>query len=296
MWNVFFKKYFGDLNKTKVFWFLIVFSLLLFFLNSNFNFARRPKLDQKIVSLKLSAENSKQAEKDTDGDGLFDWEEKLWGTNPSQKDTDGDGQSDFSEIIERKKSAGIISEEKAGGDRTETNFIAQEFYSALVTLKHEGSFNNQNLNNIGEALGESLAESVTVPTLKTSDFLIVENTEENKKYFLEKLREVAKPLFSSPPGTELEFIATNYPLTQKGEVFLTKNASNYLSLAEELKSLPVPRESFSNFKKFVESVFGLGLATTELSQTNKDPIRGMKGLGLYRLSYDQFVSIEDFVK
>src|SRR3989344_2117840 len=36
---------------------------------------------------------------DTDGDGLRDWEEELWGTQKNNPDTDGDGVSDGEEIV-----------------------------------------------------------------------------------------------------------------------------------------------------------------------------------------------------
>jgi hypothetical protein len=36
---------------------------------------------------------------DTDGDGMKDWEEALWKTDPKKTDTDGDGTSDNEEII-----------------------------------------------------------------------------------------------------------------------------------------------------------------------------------------------------
>ncbi len=35
---------------------------------------------------------------DTDADGLYDWEEKIYKTNPLKKDTDNDGLSDYDEI------------------------------------------------------------------------------------------------------------------------------------------------------------------------------------------------------
>jgi len=43
-----------------------------------------------------------EPEKDTDGDGLKDWEEVLWKTNPEKIDTDGDGTNDFAEIQENR--------------------------------------------------------------------------------------------------------------------------------------------------------------------------------------------------
>lgn len=37
------------------------------------------------------------AQRDDDGDGLPNWEEALWKSDPAKKDTDGDGVSDFDE-------------------------------------------------------------------------------------------------------------------------------------------------------------------------------------------------------
>jgi hypothetical protein len=39
---------------------------------------------------------------DSDGDGLPDWKENLYGTDPHKADTDGDGTSDFDEIAQNR--------------------------------------------------------------------------------------------------------------------------------------------------------------------------------------------------
>ena len=46
--------------------------------------------------------------KDTDGDGIEDWEESLWGTDPNNKFTQ-EGTPDASLIEHKKKSLGIGS-------------------------------------------------------------------------------------------------------------------------------------------------------------------------------------------
>ena len=48
-------------------------------------------------TLSLSVEDIQKI-KDTDGDGLSDEDEILYGTNPNNPDTDGDGHSDMVEI------------------------------------------------------------------------------------------------------------------------------------------------------------------------------------------------------
>ena len=42
---------------------------------------------------------------DDDGDGVRNWEETLWGTNPQSRDTDGDGRNDGEEIQERREAS-----------------------------------------------------------------------------------------------------------------------------------------------------------------------------------------------
>jgi len=37
--------------------------------------------------------------RDSDNDGLFDWEEELRGTDPTNADTDGDGAPDLVEVL-----------------------------------------------------------------------------------------------------------------------------------------------------------------------------------------------------
>jgi hypothetical protein len=44
----------------------------------------------------------KLTELDTDNDGLFDWEERLWGTETTNPDTDGDGTSDGEEVTQNR--------------------------------------------------------------------------------------------------------------------------------------------------------------------------------------------------
>lgn len=59
----------------------------------------------KYNSNKINTEQEKISaamEVDTDGDGLEDWKENLYGTDPKNKDSDNDGTSDFDEIAQNR--------------------------------------------------------------------------------------------------------------------------------------------------------------------------------------------------
>jgi hypothetical protein len=77
----------------------IVIALGVIFIFSWIKDLKKTSVQTKIVAETLN--NTKQKEflaLDTDGDGLKDWEEALWKTDPNNPDTDGDGTNDFDEI------------------------------------------------------------------------------------------------------------------------------------------------------------------------------------------------------
>ena len=82
-------------------------ALFVFVILGGFGFALFKQLSQK-PSPQIAGNNNQKEQgaaldasltlKDTDQDGLKDWEEALWKTNPKNPDTDGDGTSDGEEV------------------------------------------------------------------------------------------------------------------------------------------------------------------------------------------------------
>jgi hypothetical protein len=54
--------------------------------------------DTGTIALKLRQDEIEKLRRDTDGDGLQDWEEILYRTDPAKEDTDGDGTPDGEEV------------------------------------------------------------------------------------------------------------------------------------------------------------------------------------------------------
>lgn len=60
---------------------------------------------QAAAAQGLSGQNSAEFDSDDDSDGLKNWEEALWGTNPKNQDTDNDGAPDGAETREGRDPA-----------------------------------------------------------------------------------------------------------------------------------------------------------------------------------------------
>ncbi len=59
---------------------------------------RRKTADAPQKEIVSGAVRGKNSQKDSDNDGLKDWEEVLWKTDPQNPDTDGDGTPDGEEV------------------------------------------------------------------------------------------------------------------------------------------------------------------------------------------------------
>lgn len=107
-------------------------------------------------------------EKDSDSDGIPDWEEGLWGTDPLKKETTA-GVSDFAYVTSKKQALQKQNGSETGSDEkiNETDQFAQEFFTSIFALQQSGNMN-----------------ATTIDALVNSFFSHIKNTSEPIKYTL----------------------------------------------------------------------------------------------------------------
>ena len=116
--------------------------------------------EESIVA-NINLASLKNAELDSDNDGLKDWEETLWKTDPNNKDTDADGTTDGDEIatnrdpltpgpndksgkeVKIQPVAGKTDYMKEFGVNTETEALGRKIYIDYLTLKKEGALTEE---------------------------------------------------------------------------------------------------------------------------------------------------------
>src|SRR3989338_5773509 len=120
--------------------FLLVFILLIFagwFYFSDYKNKQIQYIaEQEKSPLAVVLEQTSQLDADSDADGLKDWEELLWKTDPNKEDTDGDGINDNEEITLNRNplKAGpndkisekedLVAQEKAVSDSNQNTLTA----------------------------------------------------------------------------------------------------------------------------------------------------------------------------
>ena len=115
--------------------------------------------------------------KDTDGDGILDWEEGLWGTDPTKKETTP-GTPDKVAIENLKKQTGQNQQGlpllKNGDNQsienlTQTDQFSRELFSTIATLNQNGIVDQATIDKLGASLAEKIQNPIIRKVFLISD-------------------------------------------------------------------------------------------------------------------------------
>ncbi len=305
-------------KKLTVFLGVILVILLCFFVLSRSKDKKKSYLtgtnvENEVVVNEVTQQTLKN---DTDGDGLKDWEETLWKTNPNDPDTDGDGTSDNSEIISNRNPLipgpndnlnrniafkGEPTKSEYTEPLTQTDILSQELFMGYVALKQ----NNQ--------LGTD-QEDLFINNLVSKN--ISKKTNLDKKYNLSELNIILdvdngvlqkygsklKTILTKNTNIEYDLILIKNMLEDKNKINLIKLDSNieiYKETQEQLSLLDVPSPVGTYHLKMINI---LGYLINDISKMElilEDPIMGLSGVKEYssdeKSLQDEFQKIKQYL-
>ncbi len=164
---------------------LIIIIPLLFFFNSK----EKPIATKEQNTVALQIENKTINDliaKDSDGDGIADWEEEMWGTDKNNKMT-FDGIPDTT-YIENKKSELNLEKDITQTKLTETEKFAREFFTGFVAMKSSGEVDADTMNSFSNALGQKIVDPTLIDiysekNLKIDTRATSNSVESNQRYY-----------------------------------------------------------------------------------------------------------------
>ncbi|MCM2338931.1 MAG: hypothetical protein NDI62_00535 [Burkholderiales bacterium] len=247
----------------------------------------------------LKVENQTIAEliqKDSDKDGITDWEEDLWGTDKNKKITFGD-MNDATYIENKKKELKIessVNETKL----TETEKFAREFFTSYSAMKSSGEIDDETIKNFSSALGQKIVNPELIDKYTESDINInnIDNLESRKEYY-EKIRNIFKKYQSSGLGDELEIISTGLALNSSNENIkdsteyekLPTIAKAYQEFAKEITKVSVPKNLKEYHLSIANSANNTGISVLGMAKIVSDPVVGLSGLSQYQKYSDSLI-------
>lgn len=249
----------------------------------------------------LVAQLSAEQKIDSDNDGLQDWEEHLWGTDPYDPDTDGDGTRDGDEVTNNRHPRVAVDDEIFDDYKT---FIYESSGAEKIPATNSEELYDKVIPNIilaadktisGEELTEADLDALIAPIVEEmdrdanyytrDDIQVIENaSQKEKEKYGGKLFQITAKFseqeLSLPDVLENVSIALE---NKDGSVLkeLDTNIALYKSFTEEIANLRVPREYLYSHLALANSYMGISIAVRQIQKITDEPLVGLVGLDQY---------------
>ena len=236
------------------------------------------------VNLTIKNNLDKQLDpKDTDGDGLPDWQEEIWGSDKNNPDTDGDGTTDGKEVNENRNPTVAGPDDKILSDReialqyvpgktdpdSVTSILSKNLLLRLAQLEQSGQYNAQNGDELATGLVDQTLSEVQIPDkYPTNVFLTFESKEVTKlEEYKNKILEIQK--------NELMKIDPN-------KQDLDPIIDSFKNIAFQMSVIGVPKDLLAVHAKIANGYYIAAEALINLKMSDNDPILGILSIPIYK--------------
>ncbi len=258
--------------------FLLIFLVIffsLFFFNRN-NYSNNEATNIKNISASTLVLN------DQDMDGLYDWEESLWGTDPKQKDSDQNGINDKEETELKKNELGITTDQESTS-ANQTDQLAKEIFSLAVSLNQNGLLTQEGVENLTKILGDQILTTEEIENPESEiQVQVIENSAENKEKYKAAVLKTIESAKNKGFGGELTEFSKIIAEESDNTENLEKISQTYSDLADELIQIKVPEEISSIHKSLISELIRTSLSINLMSNYYSDPILSLRGIFLYK--------------
>ena len=242
------------------------------------------------------------AARDSDADGLPDWEESLYGTDSHITDTFSLGMTDgeavarglvvpkaIADISTASSSPMSINEDglpPAPKEGTLTSAFAQNFFTLFMTAKEAnggGDLTESQMNDVASQALASLASIVPSSDYKSAkDINAIESNKESFSEFAVKAEAVF--LKNTGNASKSEILYLQDAIEKNDETAFThiaEIAKMYRDTAVGLSVLPVPRELADDTLKLINAMMRISGIASDFAKANTDPLATMLALNQY---------------
>ncbi|MCX6787788.1 MAG: thrombospondin type 3 repeat-containing protein [Candidatus Kaiserbacteria bacterium] len=233
------------------------------------------------------------ASKDTDGDGLPDWEEALYGTDPKVVDSSHLGMTDGEAVIRGLIVPVAITDTpdsgkaSSSGPETMTSAFAKTFFSLFVAAKTASGgadLSESEMNDVANKTLSSLASSVApAPDFKSAKDLTVSGSGADAlKAFAVSAEMVLMKRTSMATKSELLYLKD--AIENHDDMALPHIASiakAYRESAVGLAVLPVPKELAETDLALINAMMRTSQIATDFARVDTDPLATILALKQY---------------
>jgi len=261
-----------------VLFFVLILGLFLGIRQIVSYFKNRKSLNgEKVITMTVGS----IIQKDSNNNGIADWEEYLWGLDPNKN-----GKENRGFILDKKKSliqSGVITPTDDSKLISESEVLSREFFAAVVSLQQTGELNSETMQSISESLGENIIPSPIDDVYMSTILTLVNDSDQANNTYYEAIRNLVNKYAEADIGSELTFVIQGLSDRDPQALYAAKTVGDaYMSFGEEFVKIPTPRSLATihlsvanNYEKTGQSIIGLTKILAE-------PIIGMRSIINYK--------------
>jgi len=248
-----------------------------------------------VIVVVTTKQNTPQIleELDTDGDGLKDWEEELWNTDPKNPDTDGDGVEDGIEISRLREdisSGDILAKRPDRGaetqsDLTPTDIFARDIFSTYISARGSNdALDSTQTTALAQSFFKNIPTYADSQTRYTSSAINL--TSDNSDDALKDYSDTLKSIFAKyDSGLEHELsVLANLSQADLGKVDLSDLfviANSYTLASQALLQVPAPSSLSDMHLEMINVLGAIAEELRALALLYEDPLNAITALSLY---------------
>ena len=264
---------------------LAIIVLLVFGIYSIVKFFKNRSADKNATALIIKPD---VIQKDSNDNGIPDWEESLWGLDPFKN-----GESNKEFILAKREALAKENniDPNSGEPLSENDTLSREFFAIIMSLQQSGNLDEASMEAVGNTIGEKIT-ATPIPDIYTKEMILtIKTNPANTNAYYEKLGNLINKYDQQDVGRELTFISVGLS-TEDPQAFVEAEAvaSAYRAFAKELIKIQVPTplsathlSLANNYEKVAQSIEGMAQMLT-------DPIIGMRAVINYKKYTDALVS------
>jgi hypothetical protein len=215
--------------------------------------------------------------KDTNGNGIPDWEERLWGLDPTALYTNGVSNKQL--IEEKKKSLGVT--DSNDGPLNETDILAQQLFSITSAINQSDQNDSGVLSSIGFDMGNSLKFKQVSNRYSLKN---VKTTKTNTATLTSYYNSVTK--ISAKYKDEVAATDILVPALETGDFSeiskLQETANSYIAFSKSLQALTVPTGIVEQHLALINGFYGMADSFQYISQIEDNGVNALAGIAIYK--------------
>jgi hypothetical protein len=213
--------------------------------------------------------------KDTNGNGIPDWEEKLWGLDPTVLYTDGVSNKQI--IEQKKKDLGIVDTDKT--QENETDLLAKQLFS-ITTAAGSGS-QNTDFRAIGTDLGKSIKLKQVTNHYSLKDVKTVKTSTVSLQNYYKIVNKITSQYKNETDGMDIIVGALetgDYSSLPK----LKDTALIYTKLSKELQNVLVPIGVSDYHLALINGFYGMAQSFNYIVEIEDNGVNALAGIAIYK--------------